>query len=86
MCPTGVAVVHPSTDVRAGENGGRVLEHSHVVRAYKAVPVDTDLAVEVRLRIPGDTTAAALDAIVYVQDRATLAVLGAVSVTFKGGD
>jgi hypothetical protein len=48
--------------------------------------IDTDLAGEARLRIPGDTTAAALDAIVYVQDRATLAVLGAVSVALKGGD
>jgi hypothetical protein len=75
-----------STDVRAGENEGRVLEHSHVVRTYRVVPVDTDLTGEARVKILDDTTAAALDAIVYVQDRATLAMLGAVSVALKGGD
>ena len=75
-----------STDVKRGENAGRVLEHSYVVRASKPFPHGSNPAGEINLNIPDDTSAAALDVVAYVQDRATLSVLGATSVPLTGGD
>ena len=67
-----------STDVTRGENGGRLLTHSHVVRAFKRLPAATTGSAE--LEIPADVTASELDAILYVQDQTTLAILGAVRI------
>ena len=74
-----------SSDVRRGENAGKLLEHSYVVRAHAVIAVSADPIGKMELKIPDDTDAAALDAIVYVQDRATMTVLGAVSVPLTRG-
>ena len=75
-----------STDVERGENAGRVLEHHYVVRAFKTFSVRKTGAGQTRLRLPDDAPAEDLDAIVYVQDRATLAILGATRISLKETD
>lgn len=71
-----------STAVARGENGGRTLDHHHVVRAYKrfaAVGAGT-----ARLSVPRDVSIDELDAVAYVQDRATLEILGAARIALEG--
>jgi len=73
-----------STDVKRGENGGRVLEHSHVVRAFKQFPAGTKGIGTTKLAIPNDVTPGDLDGVIYIQDRESLAVFGAAKVALKG--
>jgi hypothetical protein len=68
-----------STEVKRGENGGRLLTHRHVVRAFNRLPAATTGSAE--LVIPADVTASELDAILFVQDPSTLAILGAVRIS-----
>lgn len=75
-----------STDVERGENSGRVLEHHSVVRAFKTFPVGKTGTGQTWLRLPEDAPVEDLDVIVYVQDRATLAILGASRISLKGKD
>ena len=74
-----------SSDVKRGENAWKPLDHSYVVRSHAVIAVSADPIGKTELKIPNDTAAAALDAIAYVQDRATMTVLGAVSVPLSRG-
>ena len=72
------------TDVKRGENVGRILHHSHVVRSFKHFAAGKKASGEARLSIPDDVTPDELDAIVYVQNRDRMTVLGAARVPLKG--
>ena len=68
-----------STDVKHGENGGRLLQHTHVVRAFRRLPAE--MAGRTELEIPQDVSAKDLDAIIYLQDRTSMAILGATRIS-----
>jgi hypothetical protein len=72
-----------TTDVKHGENVGRLLRHSHVVRAFKRFSAGENLSGKTKLRLPEDVEVEGLDAIIYIQDRSSLAILGK-RVTLKG--
>lgn len=59
-----------------GENAGRALRHVHVVRALR---VAHEASGELRIEAPAGLSAAASEVIVWVQEGATGAVLGAAS-------
>jgi len=73
-----------STDVKHGENGGRVLSHTNVVRAYKRFSLGKAGKGKTKLRMPKDLAAGDLDVVVYVQDRTSQVILGAAQVKLKG--
>jgi hypothetical protein len=78
------ALVDPtdSTEVRAGENGGRHLQHAGVVRTLQRVGSVKDLAkgpVSFSLSAPADARPAEMRVVVFAQQSGQGAVLGAVS-------
>ena len=73
-----------ATDVTRGENDGRVLHHSNVVRSFKHFSAGVRASGDTRLHIPDDVSGDELDVVVYVQDRQSLTVLGAARISLKG--
>jgi hypothetical protein len=73
-----------TTDVKRGENRGRELQHSYVVRAYKDFAIGSHTSGSTRLRIPDDVSIDELDVVAYVQDRDSLVILGATRKSLKG--
>lgn len=63
--------------VSRGENAGRALRDENVVRAFLTVPLDSTTEGTVTLPIPEGTVASHTSIIGYVQDRSTMAILGA---------
>ena len=66
------------TEVKQGENAGRLLRHTHVVRAFRRLAAETTGRTE--LEVPQDVSAKDLDAIIYLQDRTNMAILGATRI------
>jgi hypothetical protein len=66
-----------SSDVRTGENGGRRLTHTGVVRSLESVKLDQSGKARVNLSLRNDWKVENLRVVVFVQDRVSLAVLGA---------
>lgn len=86
--PPADAVVHAalverglSQSVRSGENAGRMLRHANVVRAFKSAPAETTRSFE--FDAPSDIDPAEASVIVYVQDQASLRILGATRVDLR---
>lgn len=73
-----------ATDVKHGENGGRLLRHSHVVRAFKRFSAENTASGKTKLKLPDDTPAEGLDAVIYIQDRSNMAILGATRISLTG--
>lgn len=67
------------TDVKKGENAGRVLKHSSVVRALESNVPERDGPVTLALTPPADAKLDHARIVVFVQERDTLAVVGAAS-------
>lgn len=65
-----------STDVRRGENAGRILTHDNSVRGFKSVKLNSSGG-NVRLSLPGNLNFSKASVIGYVQDPRTMKVLGA---------
>jgi hypothetical protein len=65
------------TKVARGENGGRELRHENVVRAFSSAAVKTPTTPTTEISIPPGVRLKNASVIVYVQDKASLAVLGA---------
>ena len=68
------------TRIERGENGGRTLRQEHVVRAFRVVNLATDPHDgDVTIPLPAGVDAAHLRVVAFVQDRETMAILGAAS-------
>ena len=74
-----VAIVETdlTTNVRRGENSGETLRHANAVRAWETVDPKSKRDGDVELTVPKDLRADHSRAIVYVQSRATMEILGA---------
>ena len=69
------------SSIRAGENKGLTLQHDRVVRRFEAIDVSKGNGHgRVRLDLPEDAVIDRLSVIAYLQDGASMAVAGAVSV------
>jgi hypothetical protein len=79
-----VAVVERGlkTDVRAGENGGRVLRHENVVRWFRSVSISADGKDEIDVPHLDDVNFSNASIIVYAQAAGNGPVLGAASADF----
>jgi hypothetical protein len=77
-----VAVVESGlvSQVRRGENAGRTLPHTNVVREFVAVALDSSGMGGVSLKTKLSAQDKNKQVIVFIQDRRTLAILGAASV------
>lgn len=70
------------SSIRAGENTGLTLQHDRVVRRFEAIHVSKAKGRgRVRLDLPEDAIIDRLSVVAYLQDVASMAVVGAVSVT-----
>jgi hypothetical protein len=76
-----------TTNVRGGENGGRILNHSAVVRNLKQLGTTTNGLFETSVNLPikSDWKQPSLHAIVLVQSPDTGLVLGAASIQYPPG-
>ena len=74
-----VAIVETdlTTNVRRGENSGETLRHANAVRAWETVDPKSKRDGDVELTVPKDLRADHSRAIVYVQSRETMEILGA---------
>jgi hypothetical protein len=70
------------TQVKSGENGGRSLSHSHIVRDFKTVTADKK---SVELEIPGALVPKDCAIIAYTQNTDTHAITGATGQKLTGG-
>jgi hypothetical protein len=79
-----VAVVERGlkTDVRAGENGGRVLRHENVVRWFRSTTISADGKDQIDLPRLDDVNFKNASIIAYAQEPGNGAVLGAASADF----
>jgi hypothetical protein len=77
-----VAVVESGlvSQVRRGENAGRTLPHTNVVREFVAVALNSSGTGGVSLKTKLSAQNKNKQVIVFIQDRRTLAILGAASV------
>ena len=73
-----------TTSVRGGENGGRVLKHSAVVRKLETLGSTSDGKFETAVKLPAksDWKKADLRALVLVQNRSSGLILGAASIPY----
>jgi hypothetical protein len=83
------ALVDPadSTEVRGGENGGRVLHHGGVVRSLQRIGSVKDLLshpVSFTLNAPADAKPAEMRVVVFAQQSGQGAVIGAVQESPQG--
>jgi hypothetical protein len=78
-----VAVVERDlkSDIRRGENAGRVLHHDNVVRVFKSVKLD-EATGEISVAIPKGIDTSKSSIIGYVQNVKTMEILGAAGVEF----
>lgn len=64
------------TQVARGENSGRTLSHDNVVRWFETISLDVGKRMPIRVTLPDVNTA--MSAVIgYVQDTASMAILGA---------
>ena len=64
-----------STNVKAGENGGRVLVHANVVRSFQRVIIERTKK-EIKINIPDDFKKENFEIISFIQEKNQGAILG----------
>ena len=69
------------TLVKRGENGGKTLHHTHVVREFTSQTLQNSSSGKATLRLPPNLEPANALVIAYVQDHNNLKISGATSVT-----
>jgi len=69
------------TDVKRGENGGRRLESVNIVRDFLSIELTEELSGTQQLKLPKNIDPDQLSVIAFVQDGATMKILGAFSQT-----
>lgn len=76
------------SDVKRGENAGRILEHTAVVRSLRSIgamnPGDTSAVVHAPLKGVESTAAPGCGIVVFVQERATKRILAVGSIRVSG--
>ena len=70
-----------SQPVRSGENSGRTLRHTNVVRAFESAPAKATRSFE--FEAPSNLDPSRASIIVYAQDRTSMQVLGAARVDLR---
>ncbi|MEO0331933.1 MAG: DUF1223 domain-containing protein [Bacteroidota bacterium] len=65
------------TSVRRGENGGRTLYHTHVVRNFSSHPLNSSAQAKITLQLPKNLKTADASIIAYIQDSSNLKITGA---------
>ncbi|MBK0381430.1 DUF1223 domain-containing protein [Pedobacter sp. SD-b] len=70
-----------STNVKAGENGGRILEHANVVRYYTVVNIKDD-STSVKIDLPNGLGKEDFDVIAFVQEKNKGEILAANEIVF----
>ena len=65
-------------------NGGRTLQHHHVVRAFRQFPLGRKAEGTTRLTIPPVVEPKELEVVMNVQTRENMTVLGAAGVSLGG--
>ncbi|MEQ9441870.1 MAG: DUF1223 domain-containing protein [Cyclobacteriaceae bacterium] len=68
-----------ATPVRRGENAGRTLQHTHVVRHFITQPLDESLKGQIRIKLAPDLPREKAQLIAYVQEAASLEIIGAMA-------
>jgi hypothetical protein len=71
------------TNVRNGENGGRVLSHINIVRDFKAFETNRSATGNIDLDIPKSLPANDCRVIAYLQDKYDLTVKGVTEVAIQ---
>ena len=73
-----------TTNVRGGENGGRVLKHSAVVRSLRSLGSTSNGKFETTVNLPAksDWKKQSLRAVVLVQNGSSGLILGAASIAY----
>ncbi|MGB3589739.1 MAG: DUF1223 domain-containing protein, partial [Tunicatimonas sp.] len=66
--------------VKRGENGGKTLHHTHVVREFTSQALQNSFSGKATLRLPPNLEPANALVIAYVQDHNNLKISGATSV------
>jgi hypothetical protein len=75
-----------SSEVKAGENAGKRLNHDHVVRQWReAIAVDTAGEVRQRLRLPLPKDAGPLEIVAFAEDATSGDVLQTLALPLCGG-
>jgi hypothetical protein len=64
-----------STNVKAGENGGRVLVHVNVVRSFQRVIIESSKK-EIKINMPADFKKENFEIISFIQEKSQGAILG----------
>lgn len=77
---TALVQPHASTTVKAGENGGRTLNHVNIVRELKAI--EAKGAGELSIEIPKELSNTSFQLIAFTQSIKSYKVLGAELVSF----
>lgn len=77
---TALVQPHASTEVRSGENGGRILQHVNIVRALKAG--EAKGAGELTIDIPKELSNTSFQLIAFTQSKQNHKVLGVGQVNF----
>jgi hypothetical protein len=71
-----------TTEVARGENSGRTLSHDNVVRWFETVQLDAGASQPIRVKMPAVNKK--MSAVIgYVQDMASMAILGASIVSLE---
>ncbi|QQE12650.1 DUF1223 domain-containing protein [Planctomycetota bacterium] len=72
-----------ASKVTSGENSGKTLMHSQVVRVYKVIPLtEENLSSSVDLQIPKQSIVGNTRIVAYIQDPETMGILGATRVDY----
>ncbi|MEM9674613.1 MAG: DUF1223 domain-containing protein [Bacteroidota bacterium] len=71
------------TSVRRGENSGKKLHHSHVVREYASIKLDNSGSGKMSLMLPDDMQISEAQLIAYVQHPTSLTISGASSLLLE---
>jgi hypothetical protein len=71
---------HATTNVRRGENGGRVLQHYNVVRDFKSLEAGND---SLSFKLPDGLTAANVSVIAFVQHKGDMHISAAKEVSIE---
>jgi hypothetical protein len=74
-----------ATEVPRGENAGRKLSHENVVRAFAEVGLGGESGDPVDLAVPAGAKIANCSLLGYVQQKGTMAILGAAEGRLSGG-
>ncbi len=69
-----------TSEIKRGENAGRVLRHDRVVRAFAQVAPSSEGEATIELKVPGDVQGAKASVVVFAQDPKTMKIVASMNV------